>query len=65
MVDEIRSKINWIYFNPKNLIGIGTIALENGELLYVKSLGFYTYIITYSKYLDTINKIEKSLKEIF
>lgn len=62
---EIVSKIHWLYYNARKFYGIGTVTLENGETLYVKSLGLHPYLITNEEFLKNINKIEKALaKEI-
>lgn len=62
-MDKIISKVDWLYLNPKNLKGIGVIHLEDGELLYVKSLGLGLIIITEAEFVDISNKIENVIKE--
>lgn len=54
--------IDWIYFNPKKLTGLGTMYTTD-KIVYVKSLGFRPLEISYEEYMDILNKIEESLKE--
>lgn len=60
---ETISKVDWLYLNHKTLRGIGVIPLEDGELLYIKSLGLGPIIITEAEFVDISNKIENVIKE--